>query len=236
MSHVVRRLDWGVIDLDTVAGRIFFQQTWFYDWQVVSPVSPWTLAEKQAFHHALDRQVWGHWSMRFQFVPHGATDFARRFVHGIPINLDIKWVTRPGSFTVNVVKRPGPVDHSIRPWVNFTTKVIQLSKWDTSSYTAVNAASASSPKPFQPLPHEFGHALGTANDDEYAAGHANLGDTNSIMNIGSQVRARHLESIRGELNAMMPGVTFTVAGPHHGHGHGHGHSHGIGHGAAHAHH
>lgn len=225
MSHIVRTLDWGVIDLDTHSGRIFFQQTWFYRWDVATGASPWTLAEKRAFHHALDRQVWGHWSMRFRFVPHGRTAFAQKFRSGLPIDLDVKWVLKPGDFTIHAVKRPPPVNHNIRPNVDFVAKVINLSMWDTGSYKALNDAGKSSPHPFQPIPHEFGHALGTPNDDEYVKGNPHLSDTDSIMNIGGQVRARHLETIRAELNTMVPHVTFSILGPHHGHLRGIGRTH-----------
>jgi hypothetical protein len=46
--------------------------------------------------------------------------------------------------------------------------------------------------------------------DEYGAGHANIGDTTSMMNIGRGIRARHMATLLVELNAMFPGTTFSV--------------------------
>ena len=67
------------------------------------------------------------------------------------------------------------------------------------------------------VPHEFGHTLpdrsGSASpvDDEYNAGHPFLGDTDSLMNIGHQVRSRHVQAVIDELNQMLSDLRFAIA-------------------------
>ena len=100
---------------------------------------------------------------------------------------------------------------------------------------ASNAAGASNPR-FTAGPHEFGHTL--HNFDEYNAPDAprpprslaDLGrfasdvgayardlylllDSASILNIGTQVRSRHLHLIVRALNALTPGCTWTALIP-----------------------
>lgn len=142
MSHIVSRQPWGVIDIDTKVGRIFFQQDWHYTWTLFSAaVSLWTHAEKQNFHNTLDRQIWGTWSNRVRMRVSGATDFSRRFsAAGVPINFDIRWVTGPGHWDVTVRKMPaGSTPTTFISNVNFTTRRIDLDTMDMAPYAAANA-------------------------------------------------------------------------------------------------
>jgi hypothetical protein len=61
---------------------------------------------------------------------------------------------------------------------------------------------------FRSGPHEFGHTM--ALPDEYNAGSTHLADTTSIMNIGTQVRRRHLQLTVDALNSLLPNVKFTA--------------------------
>ncbi len=56
--------------------------------------------------------------------------------------------------------------------------------------------------------HEFGHTMW--NDDEYTATSPNRNDKESIENIGTHIRARHLTAILKELNAMIPDCLWTA--------------------------
>ena len=47
--------------------------------------------------------------------------------------------------------------------------------------------------------------------DEYNAGHAHLADTDSLMNIGRNVRGRHVQALIDELNSMLPDLQFSAA-------------------------
>jgi hypothetical protein len=65
---------------------------------------------------------------------------------------------------------------------------------------------------FVTTPHEFGHTL--IADDEYTAFSRHRPDVRSIMNIGSEIRPRHLSFIAQQLSRMLPGCRFTaVAAP-----------------------
>jgi hypothetical protein len=210
MTHIVSRQPWATVDIDTAAGRVFFQQTWQYTWILFSPTVPaWTQRERQDFHSALDRQIWGTWSNRVRLAVAGTSDFAKRFAGiGVPINFDVRWVTAAGNWNVSVRKMPaGSSPTTFISNVNFSARRIELDTADLSSYNAANAAGASTGK-FFAGPHEFGHALRAG--DEYGAGSANLADTNSIMNVGRQVRSRHLQQVVTLLNTMIPNTTFSA--------------------------
>jgi hypothetical protein len=237
VSHLVSNQPWGSIDLDTTAGRVFFQEEWFYNWTVMPGATPWTVAQRRHFHNTLDRQIWGRWSNRIRLRVSGATPFCRRFAaSGVPINFDIRWVLRPGHWTVNARKMPpGSNPTTFISNVVLATRVINLDSADLASYAVSNAAGASNPR-FAAGPHEFGHTL--HNFDEYnaptpptpprslgdlgrfaadfgayARDLALLLDAASILNIGTQVRARHLHLILQALNGLTPGCTWTAPTP-----------------------
>jgi hypothetical protein len=205
MAHLVKKLDWGDIDLDTKEGRIFFQQKWKYNWTKVGAASDWTLAEKRKFHNTLDKQIWSVWSMKIKIRVTGG-DLARRFRTGIPINFDVKWVVAGGHWTVNARKLvPGG---SYRSNVVYGTRTINLDSEDLVPHKVLNDAGVEL-EGFRTVPHEFGHALDTdENPDEYKAGSAKLADTGSIMNIGKELRGRHISGILAELDKLAPGTTF----------------------------
>jgi hypothetical protein len=64
---------------------------------------------------------------------------------------------------------------------------------------------------FFTVPHEFGHAI-LYGVDEYEAGAAQRSDVKSLMNIGKEVRARHLQFVPRQLDAMFPGTKFSIPG------------------------
>jgi hypothetical protein len=210
MSHIVSRQPWGVIDLDTTAGRVFFQQDWHYTWTLFTPALPaWRQAEKRAFHNTLDRQIWGTWSNRVRLRVSGTSDFAKKFAAaGVPINFDIHWVSGVSHWNVTVRKMPAGSDPTtFISNVSFATRTINLDTADLDPYAAANAAGQSTGK-FYAGPHEFGHAIDAG--DEYNAGSPDLADTSSIMNVGRFIRPRHLQRIVDTLNTMIPNTTFAA--------------------------
>jgi hypothetical protein len=208
MGHVVSHQPWGTLDIDTGEGRIFVQQDWRYHWVVLPPAAAWSLEEQRHFHQVTDRSIWGRWSNRIRLHVAGATEFCRRFSSGVPINFDVRWVVTGGHWQVNANKTPpGTPVARYHQSVAFATRVINLYTSKLPSYTAANAAGVSRPN-FKSTPHEFGHALG--NPDEYVAGSPQLGDVTSTMNIGNEIRGRHLTLITTTLNGMMPGCTFSL--------------------------
>jgi hypothetical protein len=205
MAHVVREKTWGVIDIVVDEGRIFFQQRWQYSWQVSPGVADWTIKEKRRFHHAIDNQVWRFWSNRIKFSTAGNAAFARRHSK-VPINFDVRWVLAKPHWTVTVRKLPvGSTPTTYISNVDRANMTINLDSADLASYTPSNAAGKS--HKFFAVPHEFGHTFPGV-DDEYVAGAKDLADTDSIMNIGDQIRARHLQPMLDELNTMIAGCTF----------------------------
>lgn len=210
MSHIVSRQPWGVVDIDTSAGRVFFQQDWHYTWTQYSAAVPaWTVAEQRSFHNTIDRQIWGTWCNRVRLQVAGNADFVRRFAAiGVPINFDIRRVTGVGHWSVTVRKMPaGSTPTTYISNVNFGARTIDLDTADLAAYYPANAA-GNSAGAFYAGPHEFGHAIQAP--DEYNPGAANLADTTSIMNVGRQIRPRHLQQVVTVLNTMIPNVTFSA--------------------------
>jgi hypothetical protein len=204
MAHLVAMEPWGAVDLDTTEGRVFVQQDWYYNWSNVAPASAWSLAEKRNFHNTLDRHIWAQWSDRLRIFPSGNNELARRFgTNGLRLTFDVRWITVRGHWTVNVRKLvPGG---SYRSNVSFGTRVIELDSEDLTAHPVANAAGKQAAK-FRTGPHEFGHTL--RNPDEYGQGAANLADTQSVMNIGRQMRPRHAQLIVEVLRKLVPACSF----------------------------
>ena len=219
MAYVDAHPGWADISLNMETGHVFVQEDWHYNWIADASLSPWNLAEKRSFHHQVDRQIWSVWSSgRYHVRVRGTNPFARRFPHGLPTTeFDIRWVTTGGHWQVTARKmasgttRSWPADYS---QVDFAGKRVTLV---TADFTAARGAANSAGQSRGNFPvgaHEFGHtnpdSSGSANADEYNAGASNLGDTDSLMNIGRQVRTRHLAGLLTELNRMVPGASFYV--------------------------
>lgn len=204
--NVVSKQPWGVVTLDMTLGKVLVRQDWEYTWTLHAPsLSAWTYAERKAFHDTIDRQIWGVWSNRVRFTVAGSTTFSKHHAKtGILANFDIRWVTTTGHWKVNVRKIAKGASHTST--VTFATKSIQLDSEDVVPHGVSNDAKITA-KDFLTAPHEFGHTLKT--DDEYKASSPYLADTKSIMNIGRELRTRHLKLLTDTLNKLLPGVTFT---------------------------
>lgn len=125
-----------------------------------------------------------------------------------PVNFDARWVLTGGHWTVTVWKMPlgvGPTLH--RSFVRASTNEIELNTADLAPRGAGNAAGASNTR-FVTPPHEYAHTMN--NPDEYGAGSPHLSDSTSLVNIGSQVRGRHMHLLADALNAMAPHLVFSA--------------------------
>jgi hypothetical protein len=210
MRHIVSKQNWGTIDLDTQSGVILVREDWLYTWKVDAPrVHSWTYQEKRSFHKRLDREIWGAWSGHFSITVTGRSAFAIAFAGRVlKTDFDIRWVLHGGNWQADVVKlAPGWQPGVRRPWVNFAALKIMLYTSMFAPYTAQNDARVLRPG-FQAGPHEFGHTIN--NPDEYGRLSPNLGDTDSLMNIGHQLRTRHAHLIIETLNTMIPETEFHV--------------------------
>jgi hypothetical protein len=218
MAHVVREKPWGVIDLDTKTGSIFFQQRWRYVWNNDPATTAWTYQEKVKFHNTLDKQIWSIWSYRVRFSISGKADLCKRF-KTIPINFDVKWVLKNEHYEVDALKLPAGGKRTST--VNFSTRKIKLDSEDLAPHGVCNDPLVIDvpllPKMelfkqcksnFLTVPHEFGHAVADHNDDEYKPGDPNYFDLESLLNIGRKVRGRHLQNILDELNTMVTDCVF----------------------------
>ena len=214
MGHVVRDTPWCVLDIDTVEGRVFMQERWKYIWIAPPPMAAWTYEEKRLFHQRADRAIWAAWSNRATLGVAGASAFARNFsARGVPINLDIRWVTQREHWTVTVTKIP---DNQLkRSSVLWSARTISLDTNDFKTRTIAIAGAVPAASTTQvPVAHEFGHAAGNTSQlgrgDEYPPTSPHAGDNQSIMHSGHQLRSRHFRTILDELNQMIPGTTFSV--------------------------
>jgi hypothetical protein len=224
--HRVRNEPWGTIDLDLVMGHVFVRQDWRYEWSSSPDVSPWTEEEKRTYHHAVDRLIWTHWSMHARIMTKnrgsemtgGVTgDLAAHFAHrGLTLSFDVRSVPAHEQWIAAVQK----VDPAKKPLpqakCNFELRRLQLYNIDVTPLVAkrFRGRDPRAQKNFYVAPHEFGHAIGygysKGKGEEYEAGHRHYSDVRSIMNIGRQVRARHLFLIVETLGSMVPGCSFSA--------------------------
>jgi hypothetical protein len=214
MPHIVKALDWCTIDIVVHEARVFVEQRWLYSWQVQTPMAPWSLSEKRAFHKEVNKQIWASWSDRVKLSVAGTSEFAKKFATTrLPINLDIRWVLSDGQWTTTAWKmRDDNIEISSIDW---GTRSVTLYANDMAPRSACTSAVPQvCTTGFRTMPHEFGHAIGNTavlgRGDEYNAGSANLADTTSIMNIGTQLRTRHFRTLLEAMNTMIPGTTFAV--------------------------
>jgi hypothetical protein len=211
---------------------------WQYTWEKHATVSNWTYAQKKAFHTQVDRIIWGSWSNRINLRATGNHAFGKKFKdQALPINFDVQWVTVRPHWSVKVLKLPNNASET--SFVNWSTNEIQLDTNDFTPHGACNdeapqpgmeipfliippqirdaipgardaIVDQSCKGGFKTIPHEFGHVLGNGNDDEYRADATHRADLDSLLNIGQEIRDRHLNDVLGELNTMLPDCAFAV--------------------------
>ena len=226
MGHLVRNETWATIDLDIGKGNVLVRQDWLYEWLDVSGAPPWTNEEKRAYHHALDHLVWSVWSMRAHLIVRGqpgvastlaATELLQRFQHqGLTLTFDVRAVSCGWHWRAAIEKvvsgQPPP-----RAECLYDLRKLKLSTIDISPHLAKRFAGNDRrvQRRFYQAPHEFGHTLGNVSElgrgDEYRADSLHYEDVHSIMNIGRQVRPRHLFLVVETLRRMVRGCTFTAA-------------------------
>jgi hypothetical protein len=220
MGHIVRIEPWGVVDLDTAKRRIFVRQDWEYEWLVAAGQESWSAEEQLAFHRAADRAVWAHWSNRAQIQVRNdgydrrpQTDHFNWEIAGAALSLtfDIRMVRANGHWLVKAQKNDPGETPKPRAKVDTIKNVILLYATDLLVHRATRFDGDKWHEGFSVHAHEFGHTIGKV--DEYEAGRPHYDDVGSIMNVGRQLRARHLSQICGTLRAMVPGCRFSAVVP-----------------------
>lgn len=210
MSHLVSKQPWGTIDFDKMTGQILVQEDWYYLWRTWPGVSAnWTYQEKRAAHTRIDRSIWAVWSNRLALTVRSKSGPPPRFGTRAKINFDVRWVTKPSHWAVTVWKMPASATPTgpHRSFVRSATREIELNTADLAPRGAGNAAGASTASFLTP-PHEYGHTL--RNPDEYAASSPFISDTTSLLNIGREIRGRHLNLVVEALNRLTPDLVFTA--------------------------
>lgn len=220
-------------------GMVSFHQRWKYHFtrdqtfgRGAALASAWTDDEQRDFHYAASSLIWKFWNSHrtlagssdpttqqfvdllnkhsgISFSVRGKGDFAQKFAgRQLPVEFDVLLSKSRPHFAVNVKKMlPG---RDFRSFVDNGAHTINVAKTDTERSSArQNGRNGAATDDFYTLPHEFGHTLGDL-PDEYEVGAANRKDTDSLMNIGKEVRARHLRFLRDQLNTMLKGVTFDL--------------------------
>jgi hypothetical protein len=219
------------IYLDLNSGSVHILSRWRYHFSLATGQPAWTDAEKSDFHWALKSNVWKDWNSstplapptseqdrqfrqliadpnNVRFAVSGTSNFARAHATtGVDVDFEIISVSNHAHWQVNVRKvAPGAGGRSEVDW---NTHHIHLYSVDNDPSAAQqegpNPASTST---FVTTPHEFGHTL--LADDEYTRGSRHRPDVNSIMNIGHEIRPRHLAFIAGQLNHMLPNTRFVA--------------------------
>jgi hypothetical protein len=146
----------------------------------------------------------------------GKSDFARKFAaEYIPIEFDVlisvkrpHWHMRVRKLDPSKLAGGKHPTQVFRDNVDFDSRSINLSYENREPFQACSEGRGSQCQDdFLTFPHEFGHSLGYGTD-EYAAGAAKHADVKSIMNIGHELRQRHLEWVRSQINLINPHTTF----------------------------
>ncbi|PSJ40464.1 hypothetical protein [Allosphingosinicella deserti] len=211
MTHLVSNQPWGVIDFDTQTGQVVVREDWFYHWALWPGTrAQWTYAEKRATHNRIDRSIWAVWSHRVPIsVRPKAGNRPPPFGAQARVSFDVRWALRRGHWNVTVWKMPPGTDPTglHRSFVNEARHVIELNTADLAPRGAGNDAGASTNN-FVTPPHEYGHTM--SNPDEYNLGSPFLRDSASLINIGRQVRGRHLHLVVDALGRLAPQWTFST--------------------------
>lgn len=203
MSVVTKELPWARIEVDAFKGVVTVLQRWGYQWVTAMGASAWTDAEKTAFHTKAVQLI--KTRIKKQKLQVSARNLC--LVHPkMDLNFDIgRALEKYKHWTVYVRKLPaGSSPTTLISQVDWNTRTIYLDSADLADYKPCNAASVC--QTFNAVPHEFMHTF--RGPDEYVSGSPHLSDSSSILNIGDQLRTRHIRVILDELNTMMPGWTF----------------------------
>ena len=211
MSHPVSNRPWGTVDLNVVTGDVLVREDWRCRWLLWPGTrSLWTYPERRATHARIDRAVWAIWRHRLSIaVKPKSGSPSPPFGCSARVSFDVPWTLHRGHWTVTVWKMPrGSAPTALhRSFVDPAWHTIGLDTADLTPRVAANAAGAST-LDFVTPPHEFGHTMD--NPDEYNAGSPFLHDSASLINIGREVRRRHLHLLLDVLARMAPQWTFSL--------------------------
>jgi hypothetical protein len=229
----------GTIYLDLESGQVNLRQRWKVQFIIEHGAADLSLQDKIDYYYKLKSLIWTDWNSRrplpnipgtnadptskaliqllnahngVLFNVKGTSEFAQTFEKvGVPITFDVL-LNRSHPHWLVKVYRPKPGNEWLEKYrdeVTSSPRVIKLNYANTEPHQVCNEVR---PKVcqngFLTPPHEFGHTI--QSPDEYVRGSRFVKDTNSIMNIGREVRARHFRWILRELNTMLPRTVFSA--------------------------
>lgn len=208
MAYYTKNTDRMDIHIEESQGTILIKQKWRYFWLNQMGTSSWTYSEKQDFHKKIDNLIWNNWGNHFELKVKGTSNFAKKHKKTRwDVNFDLEWVLHTEHWKVNVKKIvPKGYEQSKVDW---NGKEITLDSEDINKYKRDKGS-----KSYYQYPsvHEFGHSIGNSyvfsRGDEYRSSSTHFKDKTSIMNIGNELRDRHLWYIIDQLNTMIPSSTF----------------------------
>lgn len=209
ISSKTDRLD---IYIDKDRKLILIEQKWKYVWSNKKGTTPWSHKEKKKFHNKSDHIIENLWGGKMVIRTKGSSDFAKKYADdGFVVNFDLKWVTNDEHWKVRVTKIPK--GEWAQSWMKWTTREVNLDTEDIK----MRRTSTIPRRTQSPVAHEFGHTIGntfhtgvTQHGDEYKTNSKYNTQTKSIMNIGNEIKPRHLDYIVSELNKMVPNTEFYV--------------------------
>ncbi|OKS86988.1 hypothetical protein [Mucilaginibacter polytrichastri] len=205
------------VQLSLIKNEVKITQRWKYTWTSKLGATAWTYPEKRKFHAAADKLIWSVWGTPFELTPTPDSVLPEKY-HARPLRVyfDIEWVLGTNQhWDVNATKIPrGSFEQSFIIW---ETRKISLDSEDTVS----TLKKFSRPKNYyqRGVVHEYGHTIGNIpytagrHGDEYLNSSPYLHDFPSIMNVGEQVRKRHLDYVKQVVNTLIPGLKFNVSKP-----------------------
>jgi hypothetical protein len=179
---------------------------WAYQWVPAPGTSVWTDPEKKFFHaivvHMI-RKTFANIRLRMQATK---VNFSTTF----SLEFDIGWALEQHKhWTVWVTKLPpGSNPHTLLSQVVTDSRTVFLETADLLDYYTCDAALKCNL--VNAIPHEFVHTLGQ-NRDEYWQDSPHLHDKQSILNLGTRLRERHLHMILKCLAEMVPDARFSMA-------------------------
>jgi len=213
MAYYAKHTDSMDIYIADGRGTILIKQKWGYNWLNTLDVPAWTDAEKKDFHKKIVSLIWNNWGAGFKLKVRGTSAFAKKHSKTCwDVNFDIEWVLHSEHWKVNVTKYPNNHIENPTGSISWNSKSIDLDTKDTFWEKRVRGVK----NYFQyPLVHEFGNAVENSisardmHSNKYKSSSNHYLDKNSLMNIGNELKDRHLEYILPHLNTMISNSTFS---------------------------
>ncbi len=212
------------IYVDESRNEILIREKWKYNWRhpsiLPSAKAPWTYMEKKAFHHKADNLIWKYWSNKFTIRVDGDSEFViRNKGKDFTVDFDIEWVLSDEHWVVDVIKLADGETMEHPSWVDWNKRKIQLLYRDVDPSFCVREGQIYN---HSTVAHEWGHAIGNVPNfkgmhwDEYRDGSEKRGvskysyDRKSMMNVGTEVRIRHLDYLCSVLRIKYVNTSFTL--------------------------